>query len=106
MTFQRSKGRGAQHPVIFDAEGNGKWTLISGSGSGRLYAFGIKDIRQGLPVWVRLDGVFDGIRVDGFSTPSIVRDDKAVYMFVGQRTEGYGCSGRGPAGEFRFVKIY
>jgi hypothetical protein len=72
-------------PVIIDTEGNGKWTLVTGSGSGRLYAFGMKDVRHGIPVWERIDGVLDNIRAGGFSTPSIVRDDKSVYMFVGQR---------------------
>jgi hypothetical protein len=72
-------------PVILDTEDNGKWTLITGSGSGRLYAFGIKDIRHGVPVWERIDGVFDNIRADGFSTPAVVKDEKSVYMFVGQR---------------------
>jgi hypothetical protein len=72
-------------PVILDTEGNGKWTLITGSGSGRIYAFGIKDIRHGVPVWERIDGVFDNIRADGFSTPTVVKDEKSVYMFVGQR---------------------
>jgi hypothetical protein len=72
-------------PVIVDTEGNGKWTLITGSGNGRIYAFGIKEITQGSPVWERIDGVLDNIRVDGFSAPTIVKDDKAVHLFIGQR---------------------
>ena len=42
-------------------------------------------MKKGLPVWEQIDGAFDGMRVSGFSVPSIVRDDKAVYLIVGQQ---------------------
>jgi hypothetical protein len=72
-------------PVIVDTEGNGKWTLITGAGNGRIYAFGIKEIRHGVPVWERIEGVFDNIRVGGFSAPTVVKDENAVHLFVGQQ---------------------
>ncbi|HTZ16814.1 MAG TPA: VCBS repeat-containing protein, partial [Dissulfurispiraceae bacterium] len=72
-------------PVIFDPDGDGKWCLISGSGDGRIYAFRIKGIKKGLPVWERIDGTFDDVRVDGFSVPTVVKDEKSLYLFVGQQ---------------------
>jgi hypothetical protein len=72
-------------PVIFDPDGNGRWLLISGAGDGRLHAFRIRETRRGMPVWEKIDRVFDNIRADRFSSPSMVRDEKAVYLFVGQQ---------------------
>jgi hypothetical protein len=72
-------------PIIFDPDGNGRWLLISGAGDGRLHAFRIRETRRGMPVWERIDRVFDNIRADRFSSPSMVRDEKAVYLFVGQQ---------------------
>ena len=72
-------------PAIFDLDGDGKWQLISGAADGRIYAYRIKGMKKGLPVWEQIDGAFDGTRVAGFSVPSIVRDDKAVYLIVGQQ---------------------
>jgi|WetSurMetagenome_2_1015567.scaffolds.fasta_scaffold00599_18 hypothetical protein len=107
--FTGVKVREHSTPVIFDSEGNGKWTLITGSGSGRIYAFGIREIRHGVPVWERIEGVFDNIRADGFSTPAIVKDDKAVYLFVGQRDgriRGYRAEAQGKVnfGALRFAE--
>jgi WD40 repeat protein len=72
-------------PVIVDLEGNGKWELISGAGDGRIYAFRIKGMKKGFPVWERIDGAFDDIKVDGFSVPTVVKDENTVYLFVGQQ---------------------
>ena len=48
-------------------------------------AYQIKGMKKGLPVWEKIDGAFADIRVAGFSVPTIVRDDKTVYLFVGQQ---------------------
>jgi hypothetical protein len=72
-------------PVILDGGGNHNWTLISGSGDGRIYGYRIREVKHGLPVWERVEGVFDNVRADQFSAPSIVKDEKAVYLFVGQQ---------------------
>lgn len=72
-------------PAIFDLDGNGKWQLISGAADGRIYAYQMSGMKKGLPVWERIEGAFSDVRVAGFSVPTIVRDDKAVYLFVGQQ---------------------
>ncbi len=72
-------------PVVADLAGDGKWQLISGSGDGRIYAFRIRAIKKGLPVWERIEGAFDDIRVGGFSVPTVVKDEKTVYLFIGQQ---------------------
>ena len=72
-------------PVIFDPDGNGKWVLISGSGDGGIYAFRIKGMKKGLPEWERVTGPFDSVKVDRFSVPTLVKDEKSVYLFVGQQ---------------------
>lgn len=72
-------------PVTVDLTGDGRWQLISGGGDGRIYGYRVKEIRKGMPVWERIEGVFDNIKVSGFSSPAIVRDEKAVYLFVGQQ---------------------
>ncbi len=71
-------------PVTIDLTGSGKWQLISGAGDGRIHAYRIKEMRRGMPVWEKIEGVFDDIKVGGFSSPAIVRDEKAVYLFVGE----------------------
>jgi hypothetical protein len=83
--FQGVKVKEHSTPVIIDPEGNGKWVLITGAGDGRIYAFRIREINHGHPVWERVDGVFDNIQADHFSVPTIVKDEKAVYLFVGQQ---------------------
>lgn len=83
--FQGINIKGHSTPAIFDLDGDGKWQLISGAADGRIYAYRIKGMKKGLPVWEQIDGAFDGMRVSGFSVPSIVRDDKAVYLIVGQQ---------------------
>jgi WD40 repeat protein len=83
--FQGIKIREHSTPAIFDLDGGGKWQLISGAGDGRIYAYRIKGMKKGLPVWEHIEGAFDDIRVAGFSVPTIVRDDNAVYLFVGQQ---------------------
>ena len=83
--FQGIKIKGHSTPAIFDLDGDGKWQLISGAADGGIYAYRIKGMKKGLPVWEQIEGAFDGMRVSGFSVPSIVRDDKAVYLIVGQQ---------------------
>ncbi|MCK5286899.1 MAG: VCBS repeat-containing protein [Thermodesulfovibrionia bacterium] len=72
-------------PAIFDINGDGKWELITGAQDGRIYSYRIKKIHNGLPVWEKIDRLFDNIKVGGFSTPSVVRDKNTLYLFVGQQ---------------------
>ncbi len=83
--FQGIKIKGHSSPAIFDLYRDGKWQLISGAADGGIYAYQIKGMKKGLPVWEQIDGAFDDIKVAGFSVPTIVRDDKAVYLFVGEQ---------------------
>lgn len=83
--FQGIKIKEHSSPVIFDLYGDGKWQLISGAADGRIYAYQSKGVKKGLPVWEQIDGAFADVKVAGFSVPAIVRDDKAVYLFVGQQ---------------------
>jgi hypothetical protein len=83
--FEGVKVKEHSTPVIIDPEGNGKWVLITGAADGRIYAFRIREIKHGNPVWERVDRVFDNIQADHFSAPTIVKDEKAVYLFVGQQ---------------------
>ena len=83
--FQGVRIKEHSSPAIFDLDGSGKWQLVSGAVDGRLYAFRISGLKKGLPVWEQIDGAFSDIRVDGFSVPTIVRDENTVYLFVGQQ---------------------
>jgi hypothetical protein len=83
--FQGVRIKEHSTPAVIDLDGDGKWELISGTGDGRVYAYRIKEMKKGLPVWERIEGAFEDIRVNGFSAPTVVRDEKAVYLFVGQQ---------------------
>jgi hypothetical protein len=72
-------------PVAFDLNGDGEWQLISGAADGRIYVYHIKEMKKGLPVWERIEGGLNDIKVNGFSAPTVVKDDQAVYLFVGQQ---------------------
>ena len=72
-------------PTAFDIGNDGNWDIITGAADGRVYAFRVKKIRNGLPEWERIRGIFDNIKVHGFSAPSIVRDGDTLYLFVGQQ---------------------
>ncbi|RJQ49625.1 MAG: VCBS repeat-containing protein [Nitrospiraceae bacterium] len=71
-------------PTIFDLDNDGKWELITGAEDGRIYAYRVKGMRSGIPQWERITGMFDHVRVQGFSSPSFVTYQKALYLFVGQ----------------------
>ncbi len=72
-------------PIVFDIDGDGQWEIITGASDGRIYAYGIKGVKDGLPEWEDIHGMFDNIKVDGFSTPAIAQDMDALYLFVGQQ---------------------
>lgn len=71
-------------PTVFDLDGDGRWELISGASDGRIYSFRVKGKRNGLPEWERT-GVFNAVKVDGFSVPSLVRAGGLLHLFVGQQ---------------------
>jgi len=71
-------------PSIFDFGRDGKWQLIIGAADGRLYAYRVREIKDHLPVWEKIEGAFDGVKVEGFSAPTLARDGNTLYLFVGQ----------------------
>lgn len=97
-------------PAILDMDSNGTWGLITGAADGKVCAFRIRDIQNNLPVWKKIAGAFDDIKVDGFSTPSLTRYKDAVYLLVGQedgkiKTYVSGVDGRKGAPPVDFSKI-
>lgn len=72
-------------PTIFDIDNDGRWELLTGAQDGRIYAYRIKQLINGIPVWEKINRLFDNIKVGGFSAPSVVRDTNTLYLFVGQQ---------------------
>lgn len=82
--FQNVRAGYHSSPAVFDIDDDGKWELITGADDGRIYAYSTRAVKNGLPVWEVMKGVFDSVRVQGFSSPSILRNGNALYLFVGQ----------------------
>jgi WD40 repeat protein len=81
------RGVRAKHhstPTVFDLNEDGKWELVTGDEDGKIYAYQVKGRENGLPQWEKITGVFDQVRVQGFSTPAFVRYQNTLYLFVGQ----------------------
>jgi len=72
-------------PTIFDIDGDKRWELISGAEDGKIYGFRIRSVKNGLPVWERIQGIFDTIKVQNFSAPTLFREGDTLYLFVGQQ---------------------
>lgn len=71
-------------PTVFDLDRDGRWELVTGAADGRIYGYRIEGFQDGLPVWERIAGVFDHIKVEGFSVPTLARDNETLYLFTGQ----------------------
>jgi hypothetical protein len=71
-------------PTVFDIDNDGTWELITGAEDGRIYAYKLKEIKGGLPFWEEITVLFDNIKVKGFSAPTFLRDNRTIYLFVGQ----------------------
>jgi hypothetical protein len=71
-------------PVTFDLDNDGNWELITGSENGKISAYRIKTKDDDNPEWEIIPGVFDKIRVRGFSSPAFVRYNGSLYLFAGQ----------------------
>lgn len=71
-------------PTVFDIDNDGTWELITGSEDGKIYAYKLKEIKGGLPLWEEITGLFNNIKVKGFSAPTFLRDNSTIYLFVGQ----------------------
>ena len=82
--FTGVKKRYHSTPTVFDIDNDGTWELITGAEDGKIYAYRLKEIKSGLPVWEEMKGLFDNIQVRGFSAPTFLRDSNTIYLFVGQ----------------------
>lgn len=71
-------------PTVFDLNNDGKWELITGDEDGRIYAYRIIGSENGIPKWEKITGMFDHVKVQGFSAPAFVRYQNSLYLFVGQ----------------------
>jgi hypothetical protein len=72
-------------PSVFDIDGDGRWELITGAQDGRIHAYWMKKIVNGRPIWQEISGFFKDVRVKRFSSPSLVRENNALYLFIGQQ---------------------
>jgi hypothetical protein len=82
--FKGLKKRFHSTPTVFDIDNDGTWELITGAEDGKIYSYKLKEIEDGLPFWEEITGLFDNIKVKGFSTPTFLRDNSTIYLFVGQ----------------------
>ncbi len=75
-------------PTVFDLDGDGVWELIVGDVDGNVAAYHMENALANKPNWTKIDGVFAGIKNDRYASPSLVRDDQRIYLFVGQQDGG------------------
>jgi hypothetical protein len=103
--FRDVRAREHSAPTVFDLDGDGQWELIVGDVDGKLAAYRVEAVIDGVPVWREVRNVFSSVRVAGFSTPSLERYGGAIYLFVGQEDgririyrseEGKGEGGAAP----------
>ncbi|KPK01336.1 MAG: hypothetical protein AMK71_05955 [Nitrospira bacterium SG8_35_4] len=71
-------------PAAFDLDNDGNWELITGAEDGGLSAYRIGNTGDGNPTWEFIPGIFDNIRMRGFSSPAFVRYNGSIYLFAGQ----------------------
>jgi hypothetical protein len=81
--------KGHSTPAVFDIDNDGMWEIITGAVDGRIYAYRVNKFRNGVPQWERIRGLFDHIKVKGFSSPAMVKDDRKIYLFVGRQDGGF-----------------
>jgi hypothetical protein len=72
-------------PTVFDLDGDGIWELIVGDVDGNVTAYRMENSSSNKPSWTKIEGVFSGVKTDRYASPSLVRDDDRIYLFVGQQ---------------------
>ena len=72
-------------PVVFDIDNDGKWELIVGGSDGYVKGFRYELGQDGNPVWSKIDKDFAYAKVDGYASPSLVKEDGKTYLFVGRQ---------------------
>ena len=75
-------------PTIFDLDGDGMWELVVGDVDGNVTGYRMENAQSNKPSWTKIDGVFSGVKADRYASPSLVRDDERIYLFVGQQDGG------------------
>jgi len=75
-------------PTVFDLEGDGVWELIVGDVDGNVTAYRMDNADSNKQNWRKIEGVFSGVKTDRYASPSLVRDDEWIYLFVGQQDGG------------------
>ncbi len=100
--FQGVRVPGHSTPCISDLDGDGAMDLLVGGADGRLCAFrSTPGGRSGLPVWQRLPGPWDEVKVAGHADPAVIRKGNILVFLVGQedgRIRAYisACTKTGP----------
>jgi hypothetical protein len=82
--FQGVRTAGHSTPCLSDLNGDGLGELIVGSVDGRLAVFTAGETKGNLPVWQRLAGPWDAVKVAGHSDPSVIRRGDMLLFLVGQ----------------------
>jgi len=72
-------------PAVFDIDGDGKWELIVGGSDGYVKGFRYEFGQDGNPVWSKIEKEFAYAKVDGFASPSLVKEEGKTYLFVGRQ---------------------
>jgi len=72
-------------PAVFDIDGDGKWELIVGGADGYVKGFRYDTGEDGNPLWQKIEKLFEYAKVEGYASPSLVREEGKTYLFVGQQ---------------------
>lgn len=72
-------------PTVIDLDSDGVWELVVGDVDGNVTAYRRDSASAKKPNWTRIEGVFSGVKADRYASPSLVRDEGRIYLFVGQQ---------------------
>lgn len=72
-------------PAVFDVDNDGKLELVVGGSDGYVKGFRYEIGKDGAPVWQRIEKLFDYAKVNGYASPSLVREKGRTYLLVGQQ---------------------
>lgn len=72
-------------PAVFDIDNDGKLELIVGGFNGYVKGFKYEIGKDGNPIWLKIDKLFDYAKVGGYASPSLAREKGKTYLFVGQQ---------------------
>ena len=72
-------------PTVFDLDSDGMWELVVGDVDGNVTAYRMENTKSNQPTWIKIEGVFARVKEERYASPSLVRDDQRIYLFVGQQ---------------------